>query len=132
MRMRAGANDTDKQLGKGSPSDTNAESDAETLPQQSRKADPPNPQSGEKQNSCALDRHALQKKASTSGPFTATTIPPPKFGFDRREAGEVEIKSLENRAFDRGAICDVHFFHAIGRARFSLHLETEIGMLLER
>jgi hypothetical protein len=106
-----------------------------TSPQQSRKADPPNPQHLGK-NRIRVPKPSRPPKES----FDIRTIhddgdPAAEIWFDRRDTGDVEIKSFQNRAFaNRGAICDVHFFRATGRARCSLLLETEIeiGMLLER
>ena len=119
--------------GKGSHSVTNAETDAKkNIAATIAQGVPAKPTTWRKTESVCPRTSRPPKESFDIWTIHGDGDRAAEIWFDQREAGEVEIKSLENRAFDRGAICDVHFFHAIGRARFSLHLETEIGMLLER
>jgi hypothetical protein len=118
MGMRAGANDTVKQLGTRVTQRYKRRDRCKNIAATLAQGGPAKPTTWGKTEFVCPSTSRPPKESFDIRTIHGVGDPAAEIWFDRREAGEAEIKSLENRAFDRGAICDVHFFHAIGRARF--------------
>ena len=133
MRMRAGANDRQTIREKGHPAIPMPRPTQKHRRNNPARRDPPSPEPGKKR--IRVPKHVAPSKRKLRHPDHSRRRPilRPKFGL----TDEMPAMSKSNRlriepSRTEALFAMFSFFRATGRARCSLHLETEIGMLLER